>query len=165
MSKPRAHSELRALKPYTPISPLQLRMAKEVFCFSAWDLFEVMKAFGVTASMMTLWRAAQTKGSRVELQAEMRRVYEALGLIFYENEGIAFHRSALPSDAEIERRKLPPAFVETIHKLRAAGEEPKQRTILVRRLDGDPVTKPRKRGRRLNLPKTDGKKANEQNIR
>jgi hypothetical protein len=120
---------------------------------TACDLYEVMRAYGVESSQATLWRAEQFSSSHSELQGEIRRVYQALGLVFYENHGIAFDEKNMPDEAEIERRKLPRCVIRAFHRLRNGGSEPKKRTKLVRRLDGEEIVRlgARKAGR-LNLP-------------
>lgn len=142
---PNSDTGLRRLLPYTPVSPLQLRVAKQIFGLTASDVEAVMKSHGVVASMATFWRAEQSSRRHADLQAQMRAVYERLGLVFYENHAVGFMEENAPSEEEIERIKLPEAVVSAICKLRAEGMEPQLRSMLIRKIDGERITRPGRR--------------------
>lgn len=156
---------LRPLPEYVPVSSLQLRIARTIFELASWDLYEVMRVYGVKSSQATLWRASQDSSRRHELQAEMRRVYESLGLIFYEHEGVGFHAENAPSQAEIDRINLPRGVVEVFKRLRAEVGEPTVETRFVKRLDGKPTGPPGRpranRGQKVEQSEKSSEKAEE----
>lgn len=132
---------------------MQFRMARGMFDLGARDLYELMRAYGVESSRMTLWRAEQSNASGYELQQEMRRVYQSLGVVFYENHGASFEEENAPTEAEIQRIRPPRKIIEAFQRLRNEGVELKSRTKLVRKMDGEAIVRPGgRRIGRLNLP-------------